>query len=98
MVMLNRCWRLMGYCLLLLCLFHLVSAIPSEQAKEGTKTPDTVAGKFLKLALEKAEQINQEKLAYKKETQEFKVQKDHGTRHDRQWAQGKNSNKDKQGH
>ena len=88
----------MGYCLVSMCFFLGVSAIPSEQAKEGTKAPDTVAGKFLKLALEKAEQGKQEKLAYQKEQQEFKVQKDDGTRHDRQWAQGKKSNKDKQGH
>ena len=98
MVKTNHSWLLMMCCLLSICLFHLVSAIPSQQAKEGTKTPDTVAGKFLKLALEKAEQVKQEKLAYQKDRQEFKVQKDDGTRDDRQWAKGKNSNKDKQGH
>jgi hypothetical protein len=89
--------RLMGWFIISLLLFYFVSGLPSEQTNEGRKTPDTVAGKFLKLALEKAEQVKQEKLAYEREKQDFKVQKDYGTRHDRQWAQGKKT-KDKQGH
>jgi hypothetical protein len=97
MARLNRRFRLMGCLLLSLLLFSFVSALPSEQTNEGRKTPDTVAGKFLKLALEKAEQVKQEKLAYEREKQDFKVQREYGTRHDRQWAQGKKT-KDKQGH
>jgi len=87
--------NLMKVLIFLLLSSLAVYALPGDK-KDGSTSPTTAPGKLLKLALEKAEALRQEKANYQKEEQEFKVQKEDTLRHDREWARQRKSNKDKQ--
>ena len=80
-------------------IFSLATAFPTDKKQDSSNSPQTSAGKLLKLALEKAEKLKQEQWTYKAR-HGLKVQKQDGPRHDREWARQRKSNKDKdeQGH
>jgi hypothetical protein len=78
-----------------LCSVFLSADAHPADKQDGSTSPTTAPGKLLKLALQKAEEVKQERAVYK-ERHELKVQKVDEHRHDRAWAQQKDSNKDKQ--
>jgi hypothetical protein len=87
--------------ILLICLFSLtfignVHALPTDGAgqRKGLKT---VAGKLLKLACEKAQELNYRPVSevMEEKKQEYvALQHKDGLRHDRQWAQRRVADKE----